>query len=36
MALTLSYFTNEALGFCVTTIALVLYAAARLYRGLRR
>jgi zinc/manganese transport system permease protein len=36
VALTLSYFTNEALGFCVTTIALVLYAAARLYRGLRR
>ena len=26
VALTLSYFTNEALGFCVTTIALVLYA----------
>jgi zinc/manganese transport system permease protein len=36
VALTLSYFTNEALGFCVTTIALVLYAAARLHRGLRR
>jgi zinc/manganese transport system permease protein len=36
VALTLSYFTNEALGFCVTTIALVLYAAARLYRGVRR
>ncbi len=36
VALTLSYFTNEALGFCVTTIALVLYAAARLYRGVSR
>jgi zinc/manganese transport system permease protein len=34
-ALTLSYFTNEALGFCVTTIALILYAAARLQRELR-
>jgi zinc/manganese transport system permease protein len=36
VALTLSYFTNEALGFCVTTIALVLYASARVFRGLRR
>ena len=35
-ALTLSYFTNDALGFFVTTIALVLYAAARGARGLRR
>jgi zinc/manganese transport system permease protein len=35
-ALTLSYFTNEALGFCVTTIALVLYASARASRELRR
>jgi zinc/manganese transport system permease protein len=35
-ALTLSYFTNDALGFFVTTIALVLYAAARAARGLRR
>jgi zinc/manganese transport system permease protein len=34
-ALTLSYFTNDALGFFVTTIALVLYGAARLARGLR-
>jgi zinc/manganese transport system permease protein len=33
-ALTLSYFTNDALGFFVTTIALVLYGAARLARGL--
>jgi zinc/manganese transport system permease protein len=35
IALTLSYFTNDALGFFVTTIALVLYGAARLARGLR-
>jgi zinc/manganese transport system permease protein len=35
-ALTLSYFTNDALGFFVTTIALALYGAARLARGLRR
>jgi zinc/manganese transport system permease protein len=35
-ALTLSYFTNDALGFFVTTIALVLYVAARAARGLRR
>ncbi len=34
-ALTLAYFTNASLGFCVTTIALVLYAAARGLRGLR-
>jgi len=31
-ALTLSYFTNAALGFCLTTISLVLYAAARVAR----
>jgi zinc/manganese transport system permease protein len=35
-ALTLSYFTNDALGFFVTTIALVLYAGARGVRELRR
>ena len=35
-ALTLSYFTNGALGFFVTTIALVLYAGARGARELRR
>ncbi len=35
-ALTVSYFTNEALGFCVTTIALALYAAARVLAQLRR
>jgi zinc/manganese transport system permease protein len=35
-ALALSYFTNEALGFCVSTIALVLYGAARAARELRR
>jgi len=35
-ALTLSYFTNDALGFFVTTIALVLYVAARAARGLGR
>jgi zinc/manganese transport system permease protein len=35
IALTFSYFTNDALGFFVTTIALVLYGAARLARGLR-
>jgi zinc/manganese transport system permease protein len=34
-ALTLSYFTNDALGFFVTTIALVFYAAARGARELR-
>jgi len=35
-ALALSYFTNAALGFCVTTIAVVLYAGARALRELRR
>ena len=35
-ALTLSYFTNVALGFAVTTIALVLYGCARAIRELRR
>jgi zinc/manganese transport system permease protein len=35
-ALTLSYFTNVALGFAITTIALVLYGCARAIRELRR
>jgi zinc/manganese transport system permease protein len=35
-ALALSYFTNLALGFAVTTIALALYALARGSRELRR
>jgi zinc/manganese transport system permease protein len=35
-ALTLSYFTNTALGFAVTTIALAVYAGARGARALRR
>jgi len=34
-AMTLSYFTNVALGFAVTTIALALYAVARAVRELR-
>jgi zinc/manganese transport system permease protein len=34
-ALTISYFTNAALGFCVTTITLAFYAAARAGRRLR-
>jgi zinc/manganese transport system permease protein len=36
LALALSYFTNDALGFFVTTIALSLYALARISRALRR
>jgi zinc/manganese transport system permease protein len=35
-ALTVSYFTNLAMGFAVTSIALVIYACARCARELRR
>lgn len=35
LALAIAYFTNVALGFLVTTIALLLYAGARGVRGLR-
>jgi zinc/manganese transport system permease protein len=35
LALALSYFTNDALGFFVTTIALALYTLARVSRALR-
>jgi zinc/manganese transport system permease protein len=35
-ALTLSYFTNVAMGFAITTIALAIYACARGARRLRR
>jgi len=36
LAMTLSYFTNVALGFAITSIALVIYASARLVRELAR
>jgi zinc/manganese transport system permease protein len=35
LALALSYFTNDALGFFITTIALTLYVLARCSRSLR-
>ena len=36
VALSLSYFTNVALGFCVTTVAFALYAVVRVRVELRR